>query len=91
MFLLDYQDEMDSTQWLELFHSFTAVKTLCVSPKLVPLVVAVLQEVTEDRATEVLPTLHGLFLAQQVTVDKVGKTLKQSAPPLSRLSCICWL
>lgn len=91
MFLLDYQDEMDSTQWLELFHSFTTVKRLRVSPKLVPLVVAALQELMEDGATEVLPTLHGLFLAQQVTVDKVGKTLKQSAPPLSRLSCICWL
>lgn len=82
---------MYSTQWLELFHSFTTVKRLRVSPKLVPLVVAALQELMEDGATEVLPTLHGLFLAQQVTVDKVGKTLKQSAPPLSRLYSICWL
>ncbi|KAH9970677.1 hypothetical protein BJV74DRAFT_257801 [Russula compacta] len=33
-----WEDDMENGQWLELFHSFTSVKNLYVSKKLVPLV-----------------------------------------------------
>jgi hypothetical protein len=58
----DIEDDIDRTQWLELFRPFTAVKALQVSSRMVRLVVAALQELTGEWATEVLPRLHSLFL-----------------------------
>jgi len=60
--LLPLQDDMDSTQWLELFHPFIAVQSLWVTMELVPLVAPALQDLTGDRATEVLPALSDLHL-----------------------------
>jgi len=60
--LLALQDDMDSTQWLELFHPFIAVQSLRVTRELVPLVAPALQDLTGDRATEVLPALSDLRL-----------------------------
>jgi len=59
---LPAQDDMDSTQWLELFHPFIAVQSLRVVKNLVPLVAPALQGLTGDRATEVLPALRNLKL-----------------------------
>ena len=52
---------IDPTQWLELFGPFLAVKNLHVYGKLRPLVAWALQELTGERATEVLPTLCRIF------------------------------
>jgi hypothetical protein len=54
--------DVDSSLWLELFHLFTALRSLRVSEKLVPPVDATLQEFTEGRTMEVLPALHSLSL-----------------------------
>jgi len=59
---LALQDDMDSTQWLELFHPFIAVQSLWVTQELVPLVAPALQGLTGDGATEVLPALSDLRL-----------------------------
>ena len=48
--------------WLELFRTFTAVRHLYVTRKLGPLVAHALQDLNGERASEVLPTLHNLFL-----------------------------
>jgi hypothetical protein len=48
--------------WLDLFDLFVALQSLYVSEKLVPTVAAALQELTAERAMEVLPALRGLFL-----------------------------
>jgi hypothetical protein len=53
-------EDVDSTQWLELFQPFTHVAELRVSGQLIPGIVQAL--VTEDMATEVLPKLSQLFL-----------------------------
>jgi hypothetical protein len=54
--------DVDKSQWLELFQSFTAVRTLRISHKLQSLVVSALQDLTGETTAEVLPTLDGLFL-----------------------------
>jgi len=54
--------DMDTSLWLEASRLFIAVQSLYVSAKLVAPVAAALQELTEGRTTEVLPTLHSLFL-----------------------------
>ncbi|KAH9970335.1 hypothetical protein BJV74DRAFT_262165 [Russula compacta] len=52
---------IDATQWFELFDSFPAMQDLHIHDKLRPLVARALQELTEERATEVLPTLRRLY------------------------------
>jgi len=51
---------MESTQWLEPFHPFSAVQDLYVSKKLGSLVALGLQELTGEGAAEVLPGLRNL-------------------------------
>jgi hypothetical protein len=57
-----WKDDMDSSQWLELFHPFIAVRDLYVSRQFAPFVAVALQELTEERTMEVLPMLNNLFL-----------------------------
>ena len=59
---VESQEAIESTQWLELFRTFTAVKGLYVSKKLGPLIAQALQELTDEGATEVLPSLQSLSL-----------------------------
>ena len=56
------QVDMDDTQWLELFRPFTAVRILRISRRMQSLIVPALQELTGERATEVLPALDSLYL-----------------------------
>jgi len=56
------KNEVDSSQWLELFLPFSAVRSLHVSETLEPLVAAALGELTGERTTEVLPALGNLSL-----------------------------
>ena len=56
-----WQDVVDPMQWQELFHSFISVQGLYVSKKLGPLISPALQALTDERATEVLPSLLYLF------------------------------
>ena len=59
---LGWEDEMENGQWLELFHPFTSVKNLHLSEDVAPLVVPALQELTEERVTDVLPALQNLYI-----------------------------
>jgi hypothetical protein len=54
------RNHIASAKWRELFHSFTAVQSLRVDTTLVPFVVPVLQELTGEWATDVLPALRNL-------------------------------
>ena len=56
------KNEVDSSQWLELFRPFSAVRSLYVSETLEPLVAAALGELTGERTMEVLPALGNLSL-----------------------------
>jgi len=59
---LHWQDDIESSQWLELLHPFTAVKDLYLSQEFAPRIAPSLQELVEGRAMEVLPALQNLFL-----------------------------
>jgi hypothetical protein len=59
---LNWKDDMDSSQWFELFRPFVAVQNLYVSKQFVPFVTASLRELTGERTLEVLPALKYLFL-----------------------------
>jgi hypothetical protein len=54
------EEDVESTQWVELFRPFTHVKTVHVFDRLVPDIVDAL--VTEDMATGVIPELTRLYL-----------------------------
>ncbi|KAI0285703.1 hypothetical protein BC826DRAFT_1109169 [Russula brevipes] len=58
------KDDMESTQFLEIFQPFTAIRSLYVYKTLVPFIASalVLKELDRESATEVLPDLCDLFL-----------------------------
>jgi hypothetical protein len=59
----DLQCEIEVIQWRELLYPFTVVKKVTLeSEHSIRLVVPALQELAEERATEVLPALQNLFL-----------------------------
>ena len=57
-----WQDDIESTLWLELLHSFVAVKNLCLSEELAHCIAPALQELVGGRTTEVLPSLEKIVL-----------------------------
>jgi len=59
--LLEWQDDMEDIQWLDLLRSFTSVKDLVLFEDSVPLIAPALQELSGERVTEVLPELQNLF------------------------------
>jgi hypothetical protein len=61
---LHWQDDIENSQWLEIFHAFAAVKNLYISSVFTPYVVQALRELVGERVTEVLPTLQTLFLEE---------------------------
>jgi hypothetical protein len=58
----DWQDDIKSTQWLELFQPFTTVKDLHLSEEVASRVTPALQELTGDRVADMLPGLQNLFM-----------------------------
>ena len=61
---LRWQDDIENSQWLELFHSFTAVKYLYISSEFTPRVAPTLQELVTEKVIEVLPALQSLFFEE---------------------------
>ena len=59
-----WQDDIENMQYLELLHSFAAVKNLYLSKEFVPRVAAALQELVGGRTTEVLPALGNMFFEE---------------------------
>jgi len=64
-FIADYlhiELQRESTQILDLFRPFSAIRSLHVSRSLVPLIESALRGLIGPRATEVLPNLSDIFL-----------------------------
>jgi len=59
---LRWQDDVQNTQWLQLFRPFSSVKDLTLFGDLVGLIAPVLQELAGESITGVLPALQNLFL-----------------------------
>ena len=69
-------EDMDSTQWLELFRPFTHVTLVRVSEEqLVPSIVQAL--VTEDMTMAILPELFSLHLEEHSATPPVVEAAKQ--------------
>ena len=84
---LDWEDGIENTEWLELLDPFTAVKDLYLSKQSVPRIAPALQELTEEKTTEVLPTLQNLFLEGFQPRESVQEGIEQfiSARQLTNL------
>jgi hypothetical protein len=57
-----WQNDDENTLWLDLLHSFIALKNLYISEKFVPRISRALQELVGGRTTGFLPALENIFL-----------------------------
>jgi hypothetical protein len=55
---------VENALWLALLHPFTAAKNLYLSKEFTPSIAPALQELAGGRTTELLPTLHNIFLEE---------------------------
>jgi hypothetical protein len=53
---------MDSTPWIQIFHSFPSVRSLSIDVELEPFITAAFQELTVDSAAKVFPLLQRLSI-----------------------------
>ena len=58
----NWKDNVSSTNWLELLHSFSAVRSLYLCEEFALRIAPVLHDLVGGRTTEVLPALRNIFL-----------------------------
>ncbi|KAI9441127.1 hypothetical protein F5148DRAFT_821621 [Russula earlei] len=68
---------MNATHWVELFDPFTAVKDLRLSNRVARDVCRGLEELAEERATEVLPALQNILLRGIQPLEPVPKFIER--------------
>jgi hypothetical protein len=71
------QDDVESNQWLEVFHPFTAVKYLYIPSEFTPRIAPVLQGLVGERVADVLPALQTLFLEEPLPSGHVEEAIGQ--------------
>ena len=76
-FELDWLDEIEKSQWLELLCPFTAVKKLCISKEYAPSIFLALRELVGDTRTEVLPALQNIFLEELQPSGPIRESIEQ--------------
>jgi hypothetical protein len=69
------QDDIENSQWLELFLPFTDVKDLYITREIAPFVVPALQDLVGARVMEVLPVLQTLFLQETLSSGPVHEAI----------------
>ena len=74
---LSWQNDIESSQWLKLFHPFTAVKHLFISSELTPRIAPTLKDLVEERVAEVLPDLQNIFLEETHLSGPVQEAIGQ--------------
>jgi hypothetical protein len=77
LFLPQWQDDIESSQWLEVLNPFTAVKDLYISLEFTPRIAPALQELVGERTTEVLPILQRLFLEETLLSGPTPEAIGQ--------------
>src|SRR6267142_696739 len=83
--LQDWQDVVESDQWLELFEPFVGVECLHVTKYLGSLTASALREAGgRRRATEVLPALRSMFLEELEPSDSAISRLVTARGPSGR-------
>ncbi|KAI9512081.1 hypothetical protein F5148DRAFT_1280124 [Russula earlei] len=68
-----WKDDMETAQWLELLDPFIAVKNLHLSNQFARQLWQALEELAEERVTEVLPALRNIFLSGHQSRKNVMK------------------
>ena len=74
---LDWQDDIENSQWLEVLHPFTIVKDFYISSTFIPRIAPALQELVGERVMEVLPALQTLFLEEPLPSGPVQDPIGQ--------------
>ena len=59
---LDWPDDIEGSQWLEVLRPFTALKDLYISGEFLPRIAPALQELAGEHLKEVLPVLESISL-----------------------------
>ena len=96
-------ESMDPWRWVELFQPFMNLQNLYVSRKMWPLLAPTMQDLTGERAAEVLPQLRTLFLEELEEFEQVWESIepfiaarRHSDQPVAVKQCIaldfaeCW-
>ena len=73
----DWQDGIETGQWLELLRPFIAAKFLYISPKFTSHIASALQESVGESVAEVLPALQTLFLEEPPLSGPVKESIDQ--------------
>ncbi|KAI9512929.1 hypothetical protein F5148DRAFT_1365145 [Russula earlei] len=71
-----WKDDMEATQWLELLDPFAAVRDLHLSDQVAPHVCQALEELADERVTEVLPALQNILLSGIQPLGSVPKCIE---------------
>ena len=93
---LRWPEDIESSQWLELFRPFTGVEDLSVSRECVPHIASALGTLVGERVTEVLPVLQTLSLEDTFPSESgpIQESIGQFAAArrlVSRLIAVsCW-
>jgi len=68
--------DMENARWLELLDPFAALKNLYLTYDISQRVCDALQELSEERATEVLPTLRNLFVSGYQPSEHIEEAIR---------------
>jgi len=71
-----WKDELENTQWLELLYPFAALKNLYLTHEIALGVCVALQELSGERATEVLPALCNLFVDGSRSFEHIQEAIE---------------
>ena len=77
LLLPQWQDDIESSQWLEVLNPFTAVKDLYISLEFTPRIAPALQELVGESTTEVLPIMQRLFLEETLLSGPSQEAIRQ--------------
>ena len=81
--------DIESGQWVEFLHPFTAVKRLYTSSNSAPIIAPALQELVGETVTKVLPALQTLFLERlpskpvQEAIERFVSARQLSSHPIA--------
>jgi len=89
-FPLDWPDDIENAQWLELLHPFSAVKDLYPPRRFTPGIAFALQELVEEGVKEVIPALPYLFLEEFGPVQEGIKNLLPTRQLLTHPRMLIW-
>ena len=73
----DWEDNIESEEWLELLRPFKTVKNLYLSEKLASCIATALRGPVEGRTTNVLPALRNIFLKGLDSSGSVQESIRR--------------